>query len=128
MTADNAIIAKPANHNDLYAMPLLLQRGLLVDGDFPGPAGIRIEGLNGLRRLGGVRSEVLRVDHAIVADEESHDTGVAIVGGRRDQCKSAQHLVSYHIVIAAALRVWPLLAQQPIQISAKGSRLGNTLT
>src|SRR5262245_6751952 len=61
----------------------------------------------------GPRTEILFVDVTVIVDDEGHDAGVAILGGKGDEAEAANHVAAHDVVHRAAGRVRTLAGQDP---------------
>src|SRR4029453_6388107 len=79
---------------------------------FP-PGMVRIERSHARTDPLGPWTEILFVDVAVIVDDEGHDAGVAILGGKGDEAEATNHVAAHDVVHRAARRILALAGQDP---------------
>src|SRR5215471_4048715 len=84
------------------------------------PRLIRVETLHLLKFFETPRSEILVIDNAVLANNESSHSGYAIFGGSSDQGKASYHHVFHQIVHLTERRRWTLPFQNFEEVAVVG--------
>src|SRR6185503_10564506 len=81
------------------------------------PVLVRIEDRDRRGLLCRIRPEILLVDVAVLADDEAHHAGLAVLHRPGDDSEAADHAVVHQVAVSAARCVGALAIEQAIAIA-----------